>query len=62
MNNMPLCDLVGKCDPKFELALVSTEAEQNFVKLIVRECAIVGAMEEPHQDISKLIKQHFGIE
>jgi hypothetical protein len=31
--------------------------------LIVLECAvIVGSMEEPHQDIAKLIKQHFGVE
>ena len=34
-----------------------------FAELIVRECAvIVGSMEEPHQDIAKLIKQHFGVE
>ena len=34
-----------------------------FAELIVRECAvIVGSMEEPHQDIAKLIKEHFGVE
>ena len=34
-----------------------------FAELIVRECAvIVGSMEEPHQDIAKLVKQHFGVE
>ena len=34
-----------------------------FAELIVLECAvIVGSMEEPHQDIAKLIKQHFGVE
>jgi hypothetical protein len=34
-----------------------------FAELIVRECAvIVGSMEEPHQDIAKLVKQHFGFE
>jgi hypothetical protein len=36
---------------------------QKFAELIVLECAvIVGSMEEPHQDIAKLIKQHFGVE
>ena len=34
-----------------------------FAELIVLECAvIVGSMEEPHQDIAELIKQHFGVE
>jgi hypothetical protein len=37
--------------------------ELKFAELIVLECAvIVGSMEEPHQDIAKLIKQHFGVE
>ena len=37
--------------------------KQKFAELIVLECAvIVGSMEEPHQDIAKLIKQHFGVE
>ena len=37
--------------------------ETKFAELIVLECAvIVGSMEEPHQDIAKLIKQHFGVE
>jgi len=32
-------------------------------ELIVRECAIiVGTMEEPHQNIAKLVEQHFGVE
>jgi hypothetical protein len=36
---------------------------EKFAELIVLECAvIVGSMEEPHQDIAKLIKQHFGVE
>jgi len=36
---------------------------KRFAELIVLECAvIVGSMEEPHQDIAKLIKQHFGVE
>ena len=36
---------------------------EKFAELIVRECAvIVGSMEEPHQDIAKLVKQHFGVE
>ena len=36
---------------------------KKFAELIVLECAvIVGSMEEPHQDIAKLIKQHFGVE
>jgi hypothetical protein len=36
---------------------------EKFAELIVKECAvIVGSMEEPHQDIAKLIKQHFGVE
>lgn len=48
-------------------ALTDTEQDEleqieKFAELIVRECAIVGTMEEPHQDISKLIKQHFGVE
>ena len=40
-----------------------TKLSQVFAELIVLECAvIVGSMEEPHQDIAKLIKQHFGVE
>jgi len=36
---------------------------EKFAELIVLECAvIVGSMEEPHQDIAELIKQHFGVE
>ena len=36
---------------------------KKFAELIVLECAvIVGSMEEPHQDIAMLIKQHFGVE
>ena len=36
--------------------------DEKFAELIVLECAvIVGSMEEPHQDIAKLIKQHFGV-
>ena len=36
---------------------------KKFAELVVLECAvIVGSMEEPHQDIAKLIKQHFGVE
>ena len=36
---------------------------EKFAELIVLECVvIVGSMEEPHQDIAKLIKQHFGVE
>ena len=35
---------------------------EKFAELIVRECAvIVGSMEEPHQDIAKLVKEHFGV-
>ena len=38
-------------------------SKEKFAELIVRECAvIVGSMEEPHQDIAKLVKQHFGVE
>jgi hypothetical protein len=41
----------------------SEENLEKFAELIIRECAvIVGSMEEPHQDIAKLIKQHFGVE
>ena len=37
--------------------------DEKFAELIVRECAvIVGSMEEPHQDIAKLVKEHFGVE
>jgi hypothetical protein len=36
---------------------------KKFAELIVRECAvIIGSMEEPHQDIAKLVKEHFGVE
>jgi len=36
---------------------------KRFAELIVLECAvIVGSMEEPHQDIAELVKQHFGVE
>ena len=35
---------------------------EKFAELIVLECAIiVGTMEEPHQDIAELVKQHFGV-
>jgi len=40
-----------------------SEELEKFAELIVLECAvIVGSMEEPHQDIAELIKQHFGVE
>jgi hypothetical protein len=36
---------------------------EKFAELIVRECAIiVGSMEEPHQEIAQLVKEHFGVE
>jgi hypothetical protein len=36
---------------------------KRFAELIVLECAvIVSSMEEPHQDIAELVKQHFGVE
>lgn len=42
---------------------IPPEFVEKFAELIVLECAvIVGSMEEPHQDIAKLIKQHFGVE
>ena len=45
------------------LSVNSEKFEEKFAELIVPECAvIVGSMEEPHQDIAKLIKQHFGVE
>lgn len=45
------------------LSVNSEKFEEKFAELIVLECAvIVGSMEEPHQDIAKLIKQHFGVE
>ena len=35
---------------------------QKFAEMIVRECAVlIGSMEEPHQEIAKLVKQHFGV-
>jgi len=38
------------------------EFAEKFAQLVVLECAvIVGSMEEPHQDIAELIKQHFGV-
>ena len=46
-----------------ELDTYTQEAIERLIELIVLECAvIVGSMEEPHQDIAKLIKQHFGVE
>ena len=46
-----------------EYQVVSNDFAEKFAELIVLECAvIVGSMEEPHQDIAKLIKQHFGVE
>jgi len=40
-----------------------TVRDNKFAKLIVLECAvIVGSMEESHQDIATVIKEHFGIE
>lgn len=41
---------------------MGVEHAEKLVELIVRECAvIVGSMEEPHQDIAKLVKEHFGV-
>ena len=46
-----------------ELGTYEQEAIERLIELIVLECVvIVGSMEEPHQDIAKLIKQHFGVE
>ena len=46
-----------------ELDTYTQEAIERLIELIVLECVvIVGSMEEPHQDIAKLIKQHFGVE
>ena len=43
--------------------LVSMVWMEKVAELVVLECAvIVGSMEEPHQDIAELIKQHFGVE
>jgi hypothetical protein len=48
--------------PNESMAYTYFDSEK-FAELIVLECAvIVGSMEEPHQDIAKLIKQHFGVE
>jgi hypothetical protein len=45
------------------LSVNSEKFEEKFAELIVLECAvIVGSMEEPHQDIAELVKQHFGVE
>jgi hypothetical protein len=57
-----LAEQAGLYDFVFEAMGVDEELT-NFAELIVLECAvIVGSMEEPHQDIAKLIKQHFGLE
>jgi hypothetical protein len=58
--NENLKKLMKQADyPAPEMALRA----QKLAELIVLECAvIVGSMEEPHQDIAKLIKQHFGVE
>ena len=51
----------GETDREYQV--VSNDFAEKFAELIVLECAvIVGSMEEPHQDIAKLIKQHFGVE
>lgn len=45
-----------------ELDTYTQEAIERLIELTVLECAvIVGSMEEPHQDIAKLINQHFGV-
>jgi len=50
-------------DPNGSARMVGYSKMEKFAELIVLECAvIVGSMEEPHQDIAKLIKQHFGVE
>jgi hypothetical protein len=50
-------------DKEQALKVYSESYDTKFAQLIVLECAvIVGSMEEPHQDIAKLIKQHFGVE
>lgn len=57
-----LAEQAGLYDFVFEAMGVDEELT-NFAELIVLECAvIVGSMEEPHQDIAKLIKQHFELE
>jgi hypothetical protein len=67
--NERILKLLAQTDiPQFpilgSLAWVATDHDmEKFAELIVLECAvIVGSMEEPHQDIAKLIKQHFGVE
>jgi hypothetical protein len=57
--NENLKKLMKQADyPAPEMALRA----QKLAELIVLECAvIVGSMEEPHQDIAKLIEQHFGV-
>ena len=46
-----------------DIVVFQEEFQQRFAELVVLECAvIVGSMEEPHQDIAELIKQHFGVE
>ena len=50
-------------DEQAEVDIEDFISVEKFAELIVLECAvIVGSMEEPHQDIAKLIKQHFGVE
>jgi len=57
-----LAEQAGLYDFVFEAMGVDEELTK-FAELIVLECAvIVGSMEEPHQDIAELIKQHFGVE
>ena len=58
--NERLRQLMVQADyPAPEIALRA----QKLAELVVLECAvIVGSMEEPHQDIAELIKQHFGVE
>jgi hypothetical protein len=49
-------------DEQAEVDIEDFISVEKFAELIVLECAvIVGSMEEPHQDIAKLIKQHFGV-
>ena len=57
--NENLKKLMKQADyPAPEMALRA----QKLAELIVLECAvIVGSMEEPHQDIAELVKQHFGV-
>lgn len=60
MNVELLCDIVGKADKNFELALVPAETLKKFAELIIRECALV-VFKNTGPKSALNVLEHFGL-